>query len=108
MISDEERREIAEGLRIAVASSPRAYAADLWDEMGVDVEDGIMAKADVLRVAELIDRPVCHPASVPFGPFGDMATGCSVCGAPLMLNAYTKPPSYYPRCAKCGAEVVSE
>ncbi len=106
MISDEERRGIAEGLRIAVASSPHAYATDLWAEMGVDVGDGIMAKADVLRVAELIDRPVCHPASVPLGPCGDTVAGCSVCGEPLMLNAYTKPPSYYPRCAKCGSEVV--
>ncbi len=108
-VSDDERRNVAETMRSMLIGNDIRYAEQFYDLLTGDVLPDYQTRSyqqTIEVLADLIDRPVCHPASVPFGPCGDTAAGCSVCGEPLMINAYTRPPSYYPRCAKCGAEVV--
>ena len=56
MISDQERRDIAEGLRdLEGQCVPLAY---VLDELGVDCDGADVPKAHVERLADLIDRPV--------------------------------------------------
>ena len=55
MISDQERRDIAEGLRdLEGQFVPLAY---VLDELGVDCDGADVPKAHVERLADLIDRP---------------------------------------------------
>ena len=55
MISDQERRDIAEGLRdLEGQCVPLAY---VLDELGVDFDGADVPKAHVERLADLIDRP---------------------------------------------------
>ena len=55
MISDQERRDIAEGLRdLEGQCVPLAY---VLDELGVDCDGADVPKAHVERLADLIDRP---------------------------------------------------
>lgn len=41
-IDDEERHEIARELRRQAGANAQVLAIDLWDELGIDVEDGLM------------------------------------------------------------------
>lgn len=55
MISDQDRRDIAEGLRdLKGECVPLAY---VLDELGVDCDGADVPKAHVKRLADLIDRP---------------------------------------------------
>lgn len=55
MISDQDRRDIAEGLRdLKGECVPLAY---VLDELGVDCDGADVPKAHVERLADLIDRP---------------------------------------------------
>lgn len=54
-IDDEERHELAEALRRKAGGGEELYAIDLWDELDIDVEDGVIAPAGVRRLADLID-----------------------------------------------------
>ena len=55
MISDQERRDIAEGLRdLEGQCVPLAY---VLDELGMDCDGADVPKAHVERLADLIDRP---------------------------------------------------
>lgn len=105
MISDQERRDIAEGLRnLKGECVPLAY---VLDELGVDCDGADVPKAHVKRLADLIDRPTCR----------NEASGlfiCSKCGEcvsaerkiPGSLNvAQPYIPDY---CPCCGAKVVAE
>ena len=102
MISDEERREVAENLRkVKAECEERGYpwmAEDLMEALGFetyeDGEDGIFD-----RLADLID-PTCtvvwkHTGSYPY-------EACSVCG-----GAFEHAPSYYTYCPECGSRLVS-
>lgn len=109
-MTDERRREIAARLRCADASSmcdltDSAFIDALASLIGFESDDGECYEASLLEhLADLIDRPVCHPVDVPFG-YGDFALGCSVCGEPLNVNLRTGQP--YRRCMSCGAEVIA-
>lgn len=106
-VTDEERREVAQRLRENLNRSRLRYDTGFVHEIAEAVgwerlEDGITE-----TLADLIDRPQCHPVTVPFGPCGDVSIGCSVCGEPLALNPFgSKGNKFYRRCINCGAEVV--
>lgn len=132
MISDKERREVAERLRALPIDT---YAAiNEWEKGGLFIDENLSDEADysqihgaVLgcfpaehmhpidykelheRLADLIDRPTCHNASG-----CDNVFKCSECGAefePIAVNGnecgdvfYTPLKPLY--CSACGAEVV--
>lgn len=71
MISDQERRDVAEGLRgLKGECVPLAY---VLDELGVDCDGADVPKAHVERLADLIDRPTCRDVSGPYGDFERLA-----------------------------------
>ena len=104
MISDQERRDIAEGLRgLEGECVPLAY---VLDELGVDCDGADVPKAHVERLADLIDRPTCRDE-------GDGLFICPECG--WFVSAERKIPGspdvaepYVPGyCPCCGAKVVA-
>nr|DAU37685.1 MAG TPA: Transcription initiation factor IIE, alpha FINGER, Transcription [Caudoviricetes sp.] len=109
MISDMERRDIAEGLRgLKGEHVPIAY---VLDELGVDCDGADVPKADVARLADLIDRPTCRiwPDVEDEGTIWDLFGTCTCCGA--VVDAYSATatasgflPTRY--CPACGAKVV--
>ena len=100
MISDKERRDVAEGLRgLEGECVPLAY---VLDELGVDCDGADVPKAHVERLADLIDRPTCRDED----GFG-RSFSCSACG----YGAWTYDdsccdPKDFSFCPNCGAEVV--
>lgn len=110
MISDEERRDVAEGLRgLEGECVPLAY---VLDELGVDCDGADVPKAHVERLADLIDRPTCHFQSEAavhgiFSLFGI----CTRCGAIVdPLTAFCSDNRLMPAnfCPCCGAEVMHD
>ncbi|WP_417299565.1 hypothetical protein [Ellagibacter isourolithinifaciens] len=104
MISNEERREVAERLRSASARRSDApwMVEDLMLALGFRCyEDGEDQLFD--RLADLIDRPAIKPE-----PSGRAYWLCPRCGAFNYRSAVTDCcgviPAHY--CANCGAEVV--
>ena len=108
MISDEERRNLANSLRHDAAYE-EGSPLEWWGRLQfivLDEDDFPKPKELFEKLADLIDRPQCHPVEVSLG-YGDMATGCSVCGRPLAINPFGGEGNrYYRRCVHCGAEVV--
>lgn len=102
MISDQERRDIAEGLRnLNGECVPLSY---VLDELGVDCDGVDVPKAHVYRLAYIIDRPTCHNEDCFSRSFF-----CSACG----YEAWTYDdspcdPSDFSFCPDCGAEVVRD
>lgn len=102
MISDQERRDVAEGLRgLGGECVPLAY---VLDELGVDCDGADVPKAHVERLADLIDRPTCRDED----GFG-RSFSCSACG----YGAWTYDdsccdPKDFSFCPNCGAEVVRD
>lgn len=112
-VSDEERRRVATMLRRMAdeGGSDGVFVYELLCALRVGLPDSgdleFCNSDDVLRLADLVDRPKCRPITVPFGPCGDTSTGCSVCGQPLVLNPFGgKGNRFYRRCIHCGAEVI--
>lgn len=110
MISDEERREVAERLRSASARRSDApwMVEDLMLALGFRCyEDGEDQLFD--RLADLIDRPSCFDTESK----DSKSFTCSACGfsesklviSPFTLSFLWVKPSYR-YCPRCGAEVV--
>lgn len=110
MISNDERREIAERLRNASArrGDEPWMVEDLMLALGFRCyEDGEDQLFD--RLADLIDRPTCRNASG-----SDDVFKCSECGAefePLAVEGNEYGDMFYTPfkplyCSVCGAEVV--
>lgn len=99
-VDDEERHEIARELRRQAGANAQVLAIDLWDELGIDVEDGLMTAAGVRRLADLIDRPTCHDAGGEEGTNGEgYDFFCMACGYATDVCE----PNY---CPNCSAKVV--
>ena len=104
MISDQERRDVAEGLRgLEGECVPLAY---VLDELGVDCDGADVPKAHVERLAVLIDRPTCSNVDdsrhlSTFTPWFE----CSSCHCRAKLKYIPVPLRY---CPSCGAEVVRD
>ena len=106
MISNKERREVAERLRSASARRDDTpwLVEDLMQALGFRCyEDGEDQLFD--RLADLIDRPTCD---VRMGVTGHIGV-CTRCGAMVemraaVFDALEALPTRY--CPNCGAEVV--
>lgn len=108
MISDEERREVAEKMRgYDVSEFKESAIVPFLDCLGV----GYLNWREVLdTLADLIDRPTCHDATDNSCEFV-----CSKCGCSLDISNDFEPtlwvdgkatvPSY---CPNCGAEVLDD
>lgn len=96
MISDQERRDVAEGLRgLEGQCVPLAY---VLDELGVDCDGADVPKAHVERLADLIDRPKTH---IDVNEHGRAC--CANCGCDDWCLA-----DRLRYCPNCGAEVGDE
>lgn len=105
MISNEERREVAERLRSASARRGDApwMVEDLMLALGFrcyeDGEDQLFN-----RLADLIDRPTCKNSEYLYdGSFFE----CSECGERWELSCGSPADNNLNFCPRCGAEVVS-
>ena len=102
MVSDQERRDIAEGLRgLKGECVPLSY---VLDELGVDCDGADVPNAHVHYLADIIDRPTCRNEDC-----FNRSFFCSKCG----YEAWTYDdsncdPSDFSFCPDCGAEVVSD
>ncbi len=81
------------------AGREQISAADVMDELGVDMEDGDVYPKRVEWLADLIDRPTCR-LSCTNSEF-DTIVSCSRCG-----KTFLEPPCVLNYCPICGAEVV--
>ena len=98
MISDEERREVAENLRNLTYGRSIQYKEQFFDELAevvVGFEDYHDFSVVLEKLADLIDRPTTHLTEDEDG-----RTCCASCGCPAL---YMSEASY---CPDCGAEVV--
>lgn len=101
MGSDQERRDIAEGLRgLKGECVPLAY---VLDELGMDCDGADVPKAHVYRLADLVDRQTCRNVA-------DPADGglfeCSNCGETWELTCGGIEENHLFFCPNCGGEVV--
>jgi hypothetical protein len=116
MISDKERREVAQELRnvfapYGVPKSGYVSLPDVLDAVGIyydeDVDvDAVTDVKDVVRLADLIDRPTCNLELTDVETHGNAKVRiyeCSECGR-TCEEIYGK----YERCPHCGAEVVAD
>lgn len=104
MITDEQRREVANGLRHQVkklgsrmdAHEFAYYVADVIDP------DNELLRWDqmTLLLADFIDRPTCKMTREGEG------FRCSACGTFHDMSGFEKFP--WPHCPNCGAEVVDD
>ncbi len=111
MINNDKRREVAKRLReleIAEFDDGDFFDCGEVDEvLGLITDDGAWYEAKgVWRLAELIDRTVCHDVSNDFGKFTCSNCGCSLdtndCDyEPTMwVDGKGMVPSYCPNCGK--------
>lgn len=120
MISDEECREIADGLRRLADGCHNTGVPDSYilNALGIHCgyTDGLSDAYDVEKLADLIDRPTCHDLvehkQDPFIPGKQMADGyfhCSNCdwsGQLLEYIGFGGMLAYEPvHCPKCGEEI---
>ena len=110
MISDEERREVAERLRILASHAPtdKDYVLDALGLYPGEYIDGFDPYC-VNELADLID-PTCFDTE----SNDSKSFTCSACGfseSKLVVNPFTLSFSWvkpsYRYCPECGAEVVS-
>ena len=102
MVSDKERRDMAEGLRGLKGEC--VPISCVLDELGVDCDVAYVPKEHVERLAELIDRPTCR------NEYGSSRSFfCSACGCDVWTydDSYCDP-SDFSFCPNCGAEVVHD
>lgn len=100
MISDEERREVAENLRYLTIRPYIQYKEQAFDEIAdtvLDPWDYHDINAVLEKLADLID-PTCE--MVPQGE----GFRCSACGTYHDMSGFDEFP--WPRCPECGARVV--
>ena len=99
MISDEERREVAESLRNLTFGHQIQYKEQFFDELAevvVGFEDYHDFGTVIEKLADLID-PSCH-----MEPEGE-GFRCSACGTYHDMSGFDEFP--WPRCPECGARV---
>lgn len=107
---NDKRRKMADRLRHSVACV--RPGDELCDQgvlavlcVGPGHHEGYSDAEDVLRLADLIDRPTCHLARCHMG-YGSCSWGirCDRCGG--KFNHVI--PRQFIFCPKCGAEVVED
>lgn len=102
MITDNERREVAERLRI-LASHAHADKDYVLDALGLypgEYIDGFDPYC-VNELADLIDRPTCHISETDH-EFED-SVRCDSC-----RKTFNRPWGAFKYCPNCGAEVIDD
>lgn len=106
MVTDEERREVANWLRLSGESLgfDNCFVKMLCDVAGTDLPTEDFDAAGYL--ANLIDRPTCQMVECAID-HGSRSWGmrCTACGKEL---EHMKPSCGWHNCPNCGAEVVAE
>ncbi len=107
--TNEERRDVAVGLRRLArdaAEGKPVGAADVMDELGMDMEDGDVYPERVEWLASLIDRPTCKNIRITKG-MQPVETffwfECSECHAVARTDEFGRQIRF---CYACGAEVM--
>ena len=111
-ITDQQRREAAASLREAVADARNSGClldAEVFSILGVDSGDldGSSDPEDVMRLADLIDRPTCRVESAERWETAGCGRGVDYelsCGHAATLGECDE----LRFCPLCGAEVVDE
>ena len=105
MVSNEERREVAERLRVYSHDFDFSDSDPFWY-----VSKAAFGDVDVhtycsvfARLADLIDRPTCETIEHGRPDEFHVCKSCSRCSYGWFEDIYDKPYSY---CPNCGAEVV--
>lgn len=107
MITDDERREVASGLRRQVKILGSRMDACEFAHYGADVIDPdceLWWDKMMLHLADLIDRPTCRLELTAVETYGNIKVKiyeCSECGGSCE-EIYGK----YAHCPHCGAEVI--
>ena len=104
MITDEERREVAQEMRIRALEGYSFAAFNIVDEIGIheaDYDDSLLFDdACWHRLADLIEPQERTCKAVGEDPLGFRA--CSSCG----YEAWADEDSVTPYCPMCGAKVI--
>lgn len=102
MISDKERREVAENLRqfLSLPWDERA-----WDRTGLQTVGRLVGTSVggsiIERLADLIDRPTTTRNSKFMTKYGPSLPSCEVCG-------YSIGDTRWNYCPKCGAVITDD
>mgnify|MGYP004618557905 CR=1 FL=1 len=104
MISDEERRKVANQLRSIPHVNYFGYDSinphDLWKTIGfLRAVDGRILFSDVQRLADLIDRPAARNVAPAPSGHEPRAFTCELCGEWWPMDCG------FAHCPNCGAEV---
>lgn len=106
MITDSERQEAVENLRILSYANRVRYKEefyDLLDETVMEPDTGYHEMNDVFgRLADLLDIPTCVMTNV--GGDFENSFQCSNCMNEFDMPDYDRYP--YKRCPECGAVVI--
>lgn len=109
MISNEERREVAQKLRDAATECYNygVLESDVLNILGVYATDSacLVSSDSVMDVADLIDRPTCKTIEHEGTDEFHVCKSCSRCSYGWFEDIYDKPYSY---CPNCGAEVMDD
>ena len=101
MVTDEDRREAIENLRLLSYMNRVRYKEEFYellDETVMEPDTGYHEMNDVFkRIADLIDRPTCHLIEDQDG-----RTACSECGCTAL---YLSDATY---CPDCGGMIVDD
>lgn len=109
MISDDDRREVAERLRELPSTADADGCCTVWDilfALGMKASDaiGFVPTDNAMRLADLIDRPTCSLDLTDVETYGNAKVRtyeCSECG-----RSCEEMYGEYERCPHCGARVV--
>lgn len=108
MITDSERREVVEKLRILSDYNRVRYKEEFYellDETVMEPDTGYHEMNDVFEcIADLIDIPTCVMTNV--GGDFENSFQCSNCMSEFDMPDYDRYP--YKRCPECGAMVIDE
>ena len=113
MISDKERREVAERLRNCTLFT-RGTCADWWmrtHEAVTGERDYLSPPATIAAISVWVDRPTCSIKREVRSGYPTTWGVCSKCGALVNAErAVSTATEYLPTryCPHCGAEVVNE
>lgn len=105
MVTDEERREVAENLRYCaeMCHNIGVLDSDVLNALGVHCgdTDGVSSAYDVEQLADLIDRPTTTRHGKFKTKYGRKTPCCEVCG-------YSIGDMRWSYCPKCGAAIFDD
>ena len=107
MITDKQRRDIAQKLRDAATECYNygVLESDVLNILGVYATDSacLVSSDSIMDVADLIDRPTTTVTVASGDDDSDLCIKCNSCCRGWHISKYGKSFTY---CPECGAEVV--